>query len=56
MRIALIILAITTLFPRIACTETMSPLPWAEYPDAVYVKHGEMICTGNPLRTASGLL
>ncbi len=25
---------------------TMSPLPWAEYPDAVYVKYGDNICTG----------
>ena len=25
---------------------TMSPLPWAEYPGAVYVKYGDNICTG----------
>jgi hypothetical protein len=25
---------------------TMSPLPWAEYPDAVYVKYDNNICTG----------
>ena len=25
---------------------TMAPLPWAEYPDAVYVKYGSNICTG----------
>ena len=25
---------------------TMAPLPWAEYPDAVYVKYGNNICTG----------
>ena len=25
---------------------TMSPLPWAEYPDAVYVKYGDNFCTG----------
>lgn len=26
---------------------TMPPLPWNEYPDAVIVKYGEMICTGD---------
>jgi hypothetical protein len=25
---------------------SMSPQPWAEYPDAVYVKYGDNICTG----------
>jgi hypothetical protein len=25
---------------------TMAPLPWTEYPDAVYVKYGNDICTG----------
>jgi hypothetical protein len=26
---------------------TMAPLPWNEYPGAVFVKHGEMICLGD---------
>lgn len=25
---------------------TMEPLPWAEYPNAVYVKYGDNVCTG----------
>jgi len=26
---------------------TMAPLPWAEYPNAVILKHGGMLCTGD---------